>query len=336
MRITIPDPCAEDWSSMSAEEQGRHCMKCSKTVVDFTKMSDGQLLRYFQSHQQICGRFSVLQLNRDIASSSHSRLRMHTGAIAAACTILLTQPLLAQDSLQMQQTDSGKSVNSNLVLPHFFAQKTIRIAIEGTDSGTTALKQLRCTNGSFSIDTVPDASHACTYQIPDSVAWQNLELLLTDFRGDTFHISIPSEQMQAGPNAWYSSPQIRLYSLNGRWRYAIVWPLAFVTPPVYMGIPPLHYEFERFKEIRFDNVKINAFVLGDTIADTPAQLPVPMEGGQSPNANIQKMNASEKQNHPWMRIWLLGFASALTGFYVWRKRLRKRKHSGGTASSEQA
>lgn len=261
---------------------------------------------------------------------------MHSGAIAAAaCAILLTQPLLAQDSLQVQQTDSVKSVISNLVLPHFFAQKTIRIAIEGTDSGMTALKQLRCTNGSFSIDAVPDAAQSCTYQIPDSVAWQNLELLLTDFRGDTFQISIPSEQLQAGPNAWYTSPQITLSCSDGKWRYALVWPLAFVTPPVYMGIPPLHYEFERFKDIRFENEMINTFVLGDTISDTPAQPLVPMPGVQSANPGFQKKKTSEEQSHPWMRIWLLGFASVLAGFYLWRKRRHKRKHTGGIATSKQ-
>ena len=52
---------------MSPEAQGRFCASCCKTVVDFTGMSDAELLRYFSSpKEQVCGRFYSDQLNRPV------------------------------------------------------------------------------------------------------------------------------------------------------------------------------------------------------------------------------------------------------------------------------
>jgi len=64
MRISIENPCHEDWQTMTPETQGRFCGACEKTVVDFTKMSDAEILQYFSkpSVEKTCGRFRVEQL----------------------------------------------------------------------------------------------------------------------------------------------------------------------------------------------------------------------------------------------------------------------------------
>ncbi|KAB2917715.1 MAG: hypothetical protein F9K23_04850 [Bacteroidetes bacterium] len=58
MRYHIPTPCHENWDKMSPTVQGRFCSLCSKTVVDFTRMSDEEVLNYFANHknENICGR----------------------------------------------------------------------------------------------------------------------------------------------------------------------------------------------------------------------------------------------------------------------------------------
>ena len=65
MKIHIPEPCHENWGSMTPNEQGRFCGSCQKTVVDFTNFSAEDIQNYFTKHygQKVCGRFKQQQLN---------------------------------------------------------------------------------------------------------------------------------------------------------------------------------------------------------------------------------------------------------------------------------
>jgi hypothetical protein len=62
--IHIPKPCHENWNAMLPEEQGRHCLKCCKTVVDFTNWEVEEIKGYLETNarQKVCGRFRKDQL----------------------------------------------------------------------------------------------------------------------------------------------------------------------------------------------------------------------------------------------------------------------------------
>ena len=63
---------------MNAEERGRFCGSCQKVVVDFTTMSDQEVLSYFKnSGGKTCGRFRNDQLDRDFQSRSNKRLNWY-------------------------------------------------------------------------------------------------------------------------------------------------------------------------------------------------------------------------------------------------------------------
>ena len=68
LEIQLPKPCHEDWNKMIPAEQGRFCNSCQKAVVDFTGMSDAQLVAFFKkpSTGSICGRFDNVQLGRNL------------------------------------------------------------------------------------------------------------------------------------------------------------------------------------------------------------------------------------------------------------------------------
>lgn len=63
--ISIPKPCHEDWSKMTPNEKGRFCTSCTKTVVDFTKMSPDDIQGYLHNNkdQRICGHIKQSQLD---------------------------------------------------------------------------------------------------------------------------------------------------------------------------------------------------------------------------------------------------------------------------------
>jgi hypothetical protein len=65
--LNIPEPCHENWHNMTPQEQGRFCGSCQKVVVDFSVMTDKEVLAYFsKASQQVCGRFSNDQLNKEL------------------------------------------------------------------------------------------------------------------------------------------------------------------------------------------------------------------------------------------------------------------------------
>jgi Na+-translocating ferredoxin:NAD+ oxidoreductase RnfG subunit len=67
-KISIPEPCTENWDKMTPKDNGRFCLSCTKTVVDFTTMLPEEVQHYFISNQNksICGRFKNTQLDEII------------------------------------------------------------------------------------------------------------------------------------------------------------------------------------------------------------------------------------------------------------------------------
>jgi hypothetical protein len=71
--LSIPEPCHENWDKMTPQDQGRFCMNCSKVVVDFTEMSNTQILNYVQKSSNTCGRFLHSQINTALTAPAPSK-----------------------------------------------------------------------------------------------------------------------------------------------------------------------------------------------------------------------------------------------------------------------
>lgn len=76
--VKVDSPCSENWQNMLPNNQGRYCSHCSKTVIDFTKLSDAEIIKIIEERKgNLCGRLSNDQLERPllpIATNSKSRL----------------------------------------------------------------------------------------------------------------------------------------------------------------------------------------------------------------------------------------------------------------------
>jgi hypothetical protein len=75
VQIHISQPCHENWHNMTPKEQGRFCGSCEKIVVDFSKMSDKEMLNHLSKAvgQPVCGRFANDQLNRKIEPAINNK-----------------------------------------------------------------------------------------------------------------------------------------------------------------------------------------------------------------------------------------------------------------------
>jgi hypothetical protein len=64
MKISIAEPCHENWDAMTPNKQGAFCNSCVKDVVDFSNKSIDEIKNFFSKPQtgKVCGRFEEKQL----------------------------------------------------------------------------------------------------------------------------------------------------------------------------------------------------------------------------------------------------------------------------------
>lgn len=74
LQLTIPTPCHENWNGMTPQEQGRFCGSCRKMVVDFSMMTDKEIINYIsKASEHVCGRFANDQLNKELPIAANKK-----------------------------------------------------------------------------------------------------------------------------------------------------------------------------------------------------------------------------------------------------------------------
>jgi hypothetical protein len=63
IHISITTPCHESWDALDAIERGAFCHSCQKEVIDFSTMTDREVIEYLEKHKVGCGRFRKDQLD---------------------------------------------------------------------------------------------------------------------------------------------------------------------------------------------------------------------------------------------------------------------------------
>ena len=87
--LTIPQPCSESWAAMTPTAAGRHCAACQKTVVDFTQLTDAEILAHLAraGRGETCGRFRAGQLARSLQPPTLARPARWRTWLAAAVAV---------------------------------------------------------------------------------------------------------------------------------------------------------------------------------------------------------------------------------------------------------
>lgn len=72
--LKIDNPCNEDWNLMKHEGNGRFCSHCSKAVIDFTYLTDTEIVKQIEKISgKLCGNLTSEQLNRIIIAKENAR-----------------------------------------------------------------------------------------------------------------------------------------------------------------------------------------------------------------------------------------------------------------------
>lgn len=115
--ITIPQPCQQSWHQMEANNNGRYCDHCCKTVVDFSIMSNNDIIAHLATNTNVCGRFEKRQLE-DFSTKSfdkHSWKPLRKYMLMAASVIGLAPLSVAKANVLQHPVDS---VHKKQVVKH--------------------------------------------------------------------------------------------------------------------------------------------------------------------------------------------------------------------------
>lgn len=64
MKISIPNPCHENWNEMTPHEKGRFCSVCEKCVVNLSLFSDQKKSELIKTNPNICVKSNLEELER--------------------------------------------------------------------------------------------------------------------------------------------------------------------------------------------------------------------------------------------------------------------------------
>lgn len=151
-QISIPTPCHEKWNEMTVAAKGRFCASCQKNVIDFTKMSDRDILEKINSGKNLCGRFSDSQLNRDliVSKEKHSLWTIFASGLLATLSYnqtvaqekhatIQTDKKVSDDISTKKDTLFGSIINiSGIITEGGLPLPGANINIKGTDIRTTS------------------------------------------------------------------------------------------------------------------------------------------------------------------------------------------------------
>ncbi|MVM31896.1 hypothetical protein GO755_17740 [Spirosoma sp. HMF4905] len=115
LTIQIPQACHEGWDEMQPTERGRFCGSCQKTVVDYTKFTDQELVKLLsKAPETSCGRFRNEQLNRQLPLSNPSAM-----SVWRHWAGLLTLSLFGWQTAKAQLNQAPKPSPPTSVRPDF-------------------------------------------------------------------------------------------------------------------------------------------------------------------------------------------------------------------------
>jgi hypothetical protein len=96
---------------MGENGKGRFCAHCSKTVIDFTKLTDNEIIKILEtSSGKLCGRFSDQQLGRIIEAEKSANNSKFYKILAG---VLLIGGILRSSSVSSQTPTKTEIVSSN-------------------------------------------------------------------------------------------------------------------------------------------------------------------------------------------------------------------------------
>ena len=113
-QITFTYQCPESSADMTRNDNGFYCASCSRTVYDFSKLSDREAIRVIETMKgQVCGSFRSNQVQNPFVSRISAMFRL---AFAAVFLFGLSAQSFSQDAVVQNESLQKKVVEDSSVV----------------------------------------------------------------------------------------------------------------------------------------------------------------------------------------------------------------------------
>lgn len=108
--LTIKKPCSAKFDEFQTTAIGGFCNLCQKEVIDFTKMSDSEILQYFKNGQKnTCGRFRETQL-KTYSEVIPSKKKLNFNLLGAGLISFSLVSLLSANNSNAQHLEQSTTI----------------------------------------------------------------------------------------------------------------------------------------------------------------------------------------------------------------------------------
>lgn len=119
IKLTIPEPCHENWSNMTPTEQGKFCKSCQKEVFDLTKESEDEVAhKIHQSTGELCVRIPNQYLDKkiDLHAAGFGKYGK-LGTAGAIITAAAFTPIISSVDTDLKELAEKNSIQINSIQP---------------------------------------------------------------------------------------------------------------------------------------------------------------------------------------------------------------------------
>lgn len=190
IKINIENPCHENWDNMLQEEKGKFCNACQKSVVDFSKMTNEQIINFLNhTNEKVCGRVAKHQLNVPISNYVPNKTpffnRYVAGFLMALGFYTPAHSQSANDPIEMRKT-----VGEIAVKPAVPSDKKLTINGRVLDAKTKKpIAGAEVSIAGSDITATTNKHGAYTLSVPARLQNNMLEIVISHSGYDTFYLS---------------------------------------------------------------------------------------------------------------------------------------------------
>ena len=133
--ITVKEPCSEKFENFSATPNGGFCGSCQIEVLDFTKMTNDELIEYFNNTKgKTCGRFKKSQLGNYTINQPMTTTFISNGIAAMSFSLLALCTVSTMNAQDLSILDTKTAIEATPpdVLGGIFMNPAEEYTVKGT------------------------------------------------------------------------------------------------------------------------------------------------------------------------------------------------------------